>query len=186
MSRGGVLWCFSSWKKLAGLDRRSGPAPSWSTTTVCRRDVHTCVSCRSGGAAESAEYRRPRPAAPFEIPAGFRLASAPTAAQLEYRNAAAAQLVGKCILFNWQHDWQAAGWCLGKITRANTDGRIVREGVPANFFVYYEIDEEEAKHSLELVEHGHQEVPNAWVLFTSMFWGQSLSTCVTCELASVS
>ena len=129
--------------------------------TVCRRDVHTCVSCRSGGA----EYRRPRPAAPFEIPAGFRLASAPTAAQLEYRNAAAAQLVGKCILFNWQHDWQAAGWCLGKITRANTDGRIVREGVPANFFVYYEIDEEEAKHSLELVEHGHQEVPHAWGTF---------------------
>ena len=65
------------------------------------------------------------------------------------------------ILFNWQ----AAGWCLGKITRANTDGRIVREGVPANFFVYYEIDEEEAKHSLELVEHGHQEVPNAWGTF---------------------
>ena len=105
-------------------------------------------------------------APPFEIPAGFRLASAPTAAQLEYRNAAAAQLVGKCILFNWQHDWQAAGWCLGKITRANTDGRrIVREGVPANFFVYYEIDEEEAKHSLELVEHGHQEVPHAWGTF---------------------
>jgi hypothetical protein len=35
-----------------------------------------------------------------------------------------------------------------------------------DFFVYYEIDEEEAKHSLELelVEHGHQEVPNASVL----------------------
>ena len=39
----------------------------------------------------------------------------------------------------------------------------VREGVPANFFVYYEIDEEEAKHSLELVEHGHQEVPHACI-----------------------
>ena len=166
--------------------------------TVCRRDVHTCVSCRSGGA----EYRRPRPAAPFEIPAGFRLASAPTAAQLEYRNAAAAQLVGKCILFNWQHDWQAAGWCLGKITRANTDGRrIVREGVPANFFVYYEIDEEEAKHSLELVEHGRQEVPNAWVLldkeeaclytaacilyFDVLGGSLSVSTCVTCEQRGV-
>ena len=36
--------------------------------------------------------------------------------------------------------------------------------VSRSTIVYYEIDEEEAKHSLELVEHGHQEVPNAWVL----------------------
>jgi hypothetical protein len=37
-------------------------------------------------------------------------------------------------------------------------------GVPANFFVFYEIDEDESKHSLELTQHGHQEVPSAWVL----------------------
>ena len=35
---------------------------------------------------------------------------------------------------------------------------------PANFFVYYEIDDDESKHNLQLAEHGHQEVPNAWVL----------------------
>ena len=49
-------------------------------------------------------------------------------------------LVGRFILFNWV----AAGWCLGEIARVNADGRrIVEKGVPANFFVYYEIDEEE-------------------------------------------
>ena len=36
---------------------------------------------------------------------------------------------------------------------------------PANFFVYYEIDDDdESKHALALGEHGHQEVPGAWVL----------------------
>ena len=34
----------------------------------------------------------------------------------------------------------------------------------ANFFVYYEIDEDESKHALSLDEYGHQEVTNAWVL----------------------
>ena len=38
------------------------------------------------------------------------------------------------------------------------------KGEPANFFVYYEIDDDESKHNLQLAEHGHQEVPNAWVL----------------------
>ena len=38
------------------------------------------------------------------------------------------------------------------------------KGVPANFFVYYEIDDEESKHALALDEFGHQEVANAWVL----------------------
>ena len=57
------------------------------------------------------------------------------------------------------------GWCFGEITRSNTDGRrVVEKGVPAKFFVYYEIDEDESKHKLELKELGHQEVPGAWVL----------------------
>ena len=60
---------------------------------------------------------------------------------------------------------RAAGWCLGEISRSNTDGRrTVEKGVPANFFVYYEIDDDESKHALALAEHGHQEVPGAWVL----------------------
>ena len=36
--------------------------------------------------------------------------------------------------------------------------------VPANFFVFYEIDEDESKHALSLEKLGHQEVANAWVL----------------------
>ena len=36
--------------------------------------------------------------------------------------------------------------------------------MPANFFVYYEIDDDESKHELRLEEYGHQEVVNAWVL----------------------
>ena len=57
------------------------------------------------------------------------------------------------------------GWCLGEITRANRDARrTIEKGEPANFFVYYEIDDDESKHNLQLAEHGHQEVPNAWVL----------------------
>ena len=42
--------------------------------------------------------------------------------------------------------------------------KVSDKGEPANFFVYYEIDDDESKHNLQLAEHGHQEVPNAWVL----------------------
>ena len=49
----------------------------------------------------------------------------------------------------------STGWCLGEITRQNADGRrIVERGVPANFFVFYEVDEDESKHSLSLDEYG--------------------------------
>jgi len=68
--------------------------------------------------------------------------------------------VGKFILFNWA----AAGWCLGEITRTNTDARRTIDQAPANFFVYYEINDDESKHNLDLDMHGHQEVLGAWVL----------------------
>ena len=38
---------------------------------------------------------------------------------------------------------------------------VIEKGEPANFFAYYEIDDDESKHNLQLAEHGHQEVPNA-------------------------
>ena len=80
---------------------------------------------------------------------------------LRSRTAEAEVLSDRTILFNWE----AAGWCLGEITRANRDARrTIEKGEPANFFVYYEIDDDESKHNLQLAEHGHQEVPNAWVL----------------------
>ena len=40
--------------------------------------------------------------------------------------------------------------------------------VPANFFVFYEVDEDESKHSLLLEEYGQQEQPNAWVLLEAV------------------
>ena len=51
-----------------------------------------------------------------------------------------------------------------KFLDAQVLSRTVEKGVPANFFVYYEIDDEESKHALALEEFGHQEVANAWVL----------------------
>ena len=36
-----------------------------------------------------------------------------------------------------------------------------REGVPTNFFVFYEIDEDKSKHSLSLDEYGQEEQLNA-------------------------
>ena len=45
---------------------------------------------------------------------------------------------------------------------------LSQRGVPANFFVYYEIDEDESKHALSLDDYGHQEVANAWVLLEEL------------------
>ena len=51
----------------------------------------------------------------------------------------------------------------------NTDGRrTVERGVPANFFLFYEVYEVESKHSLSLDEYGQQEQPNAWVLLEAV------------------
>ena len=41
---------------------------------------------------------------------------------------------------------------------------MLEKGKPANFFVYYEFDEDESKHLLTLEEYGRRDVPNAWVL----------------------
>ena len=43
--------------------------------------------------------------------------------------------------------WPAVGWCFGRITKVNTDGRYKIDGKPVNFFVYYEIDANESRHS---------------------------------------
>ena len=50
----------------------------------------------------------------------------------------------------------------------NTDGRRTVDGVPANFFVYYEIDDDESKHVLTLEDYGNEEVLNAWVLLEAV------------------
>ena len=47
-------------------------------------------------------------------------------------------------------------------------GLTFGEGKPANFFVYYEIDEDESKHALALEEYGRREAPNAWLLLEEL------------------
>ena len=70
--------------------------------------------------------------------------------------------------------------CIGEITRQNAarmaDGRrTVERGVPTNFFVFYEIDEDKSKHSLSLDEYGQEEQLNAC----------TESRSVACVLSSV-
>ena len=48
--------------------------------------------------------------------------------------------------------------------RSGNDGGIMEKGVPANSFVYYEIDENESKHLLSVDNYGQQEATDAWVL----------------------
>ena len=38
----------------------------------------------------------------------------------------------------------------------------------ANFFVYYEIDDDESKHALSMEEYGQEEKTNAWVLLEEL------------------
>ena len=40
------------------------------------------------------------------------------------------------------------------ITRRNTDARRKRDGEPANFYIHYEVDDEEVATVLRLEEHG--------------------------------
>ena len=98
-------------------------------------------------------------------PAGFKIVETFEFAHaaLEPKAPEQAQLVGKSILLNWA----SVGWCVGVITEANRDARrtlmIDDEKVMANFFVYYEIDENTAKHRLLLEQYGGEDV-GSWVL----------------------
>ena len=60
------------------------------------------------------------------------------------------------------HNWDAIGWCEGIIVAANRDGRkIVNKGEPANFLVYYPVDDDTSKHNLTLDGYG---ADDRWVL----------------------
>ena len=83
------------------------------------------------------------PPAPREAPDGFAFAATPPAeAALAYSKEAllaADALVGKSILFNWP----VVGWHVGVIQRRVLDGRIKRDKAQCNFYIYYEVDEDE-------------------------------------------
>ena len=105
------------------------------------------------------------PPAPRTPPDGFKLAATPpTADQLAYKSAAASELVGKSILFHWL----VVGWLVGTIQRSNTDGRHKIDGEPVNFFVYYEQDDDESKHVLDLETHGSLAEGHGWALLEAV------------------
>ena len=57
-------------------------------------------------------------------------------------------------------NWTAVGWCAGEVVRANSDRRHKIDGGVVNYYVHYEIDDEEAaEHVLELGGYGKE-----WVL----------------------
>ena len=99
---------------------------------------------------------------PYEIPSGFvQAAEPPTAEQLLFSKEPSAgdSLVGRSILFHWQ----VVGWCLGVISSRNTDARRRVEGVVVNFFIHYELDDNESSHALDLASYG-KDGPSSWVL----------------------
>ena len=83
------------------------------------------------------------PPAPCEPPTGFAFTtSPPSVAALAFsKNAseAADSLIGSSILFHWP----VIGWHQGSLQRRNFDGRIKRSGESCNFYVYYEVDDDE-------------------------------------------
>jgi len=87
-----------------------------------------------------------------EFPSGLVQLPAPDASALEVGSNA---LVGMAICFNWT----AVGWCVGEVVRANSDRRRKIDGGVVNYYVHYEIDDEEAEHVLELGGYGKE-----WVL----------------------
>ena len=57
---------------------------------------------------------------------------------------------------------RVVGWCEGVIKAVNTDARkIITRGEPANFFVYYPVDDDTSKHNLTLDGYG---ADDRWVL----------------------
>jgi hypothetical protein len=92
---------------------------------------------------EDEEDEEDTPPAPYEVPEGFAFAVlAPAVAALTFSKEelpAADALVGKSILFHWP----VVGWHHGVIQRRVLDGRIKRFGQQCNFYIYYEVDDDE-------------------------------------------
>lgn len=103
------------------------------------------------------------PAAPREPPPGFAFAaSPPTAAALAFSkqaSLAADALVGQRILFHWP----VIGWYMGTIQRRVFDGRIKRDGEQCNFYIHYEVDDEEAATALLLDDYDGVD-EHSWLL----------------------
>ena len=103
------------------------------------------------------------PPAPCVAPAGFAFAVPPSVEALAFSkepSEAAEALVGKSILFHWG----SIGWHCGVLQRRVTDGRIKRGGQQCNFYVYYEVDDDEVPTVLLLDAYGIDEECGWWLL----------------------
>ena len=75
---------------------------------------------------------------------------------------AADSLVGSSILFHWP----VIGWHQGTLQRRNFDGRIKRSSEQCNFYIYYEVDDDEVPTALRLADYGRED-EGAWLLLES-------------------
>ena len=57
-------------------------------------------------------------------------------------------------------------WCKLPRRRRNFDGRIKRSGEQCNFYIYYEVDDDEVPTALRLADYGG-EGEGAWLLLES-------------------
>ena len=98
----------------------------------------------------------------FAVPSGFKVAEPPPPAQLEFGSPERSELIERSILFKWPMD----GWHVGKITSINMDADRKMEGVGnVNFFVHYEVDDDEVPTVLQLAEYdGEDAIEGCWVL----------------------
>ena len=106
--------------------------------------------------------------------------TSPSTAALAFTKEAspeADQLVSSSVLFKWP----VVGWCVGKITRRNTDARFstrLEDGTSPkkNFFIYYEMDDEEVNTYLCANWYGGDD-DGSWVLLEPVEGAGTASGC---------
>ena len=78
--------------------------------------------------------------------------------------AADEDLVGRSIMYNFD----AAGWCQGEVVERVDDPEEVDEEIdhPANYLVYYTVDDTQVAHYLHPSEYSHvfPGLPRGWYL----------------------
>ena len=103
------------------------------------------------------------PPAPREPPPGFAFVSSPpSVSALAFSKEAATDadaLVGRSILFHWA----GIGWHVGTITRRNFDARRKRGGAVSNYYIHYQVDDDEGAAVLSVEAYGGDD-ESSWIL----------------------
>ena len=102
---------------------------------------------------------------PLLSPPGFAFdLHPPDPSTLEPLNPQGSTLLGRHILFKWEHD----GWCMGVIKSQNKNSRTRVAGQVANFFVLYPMDNSTGTHALTPTTYNNlldaRAPTNNWVL----------------------